>query len=176
MTLQPSDVTIEVRAARAEDVPAAARLAAALVRQHHDYDPLRFMCLEPVEEGYERFLRSQIGREDVVLLVAVTLGERGGAVAGYVLGSLEPRDWSDLREACGKIHDLYVDASFRKHGIATGLLEAAVAQLEAMGAPRVVLMAAWRNEPARRLFDKLGFRATMLEMAREADAPHARVS
>src|SRR6185503_13623550 len=39
---------IEVRAARPEDVPGAARLAARLVREHHAYDPLRFMSLEPI--------------------------------------------------------------------------------------------------------------------------------
>jgi RimJ/RimL family protein N-acetyltransferase len=36
-----------------------------------------------------------------------------------------------------------------------------------MGAPRVVLMAAWRNESARALFARLGFRPTMVEMTRE---------
>jgi ribosomal protein S18 acetylase RimI-like enzyme len=160
--------TIAVRAAREEDLEAAARLAAALVRQHHAYDPLRFMSIEPLEQGYERFLRSQLDRDGVVLLVAVAI--RGGVetVAGYLLGSLEERDWSDLRDACGKIHDIYVDASTRKRGVATQLIEHAVARLEALGAPRVVLMAAWRNEPARRLFERLGFRSTMLEMTREA--------
>jgi len=39
--------------------------------------------------------------------------------------------------------------------------------LKALGAPRVVLMTAWQNEPARRFFARLGFRETMLEMTRE---------
>ena len=159
---------IEVRAARPEDLKATAKLAAALVRQHHAYDPLRFMSIEPLEDGYERFLRTQVGREGVVLLVAVARGDDGDeAVAGYLLGSMEDRDWSDLRDACGKIHDVYVDEAFRRHGVASRLVEAAVKALAAMGAPRVVLMAAWRNEDARDLFARLGFRPTMLEMTRE---------
>jgi RimJ/RimL family protein N-acetyltransferase len=44
-----------------------------------------------------------------------------------------------------------------------------VSGLAAIGAPRVVLMAAWRNEAARRLFARLGFRPTMLEMTRETE-------
>jgi ribosomal protein S18 acetylase RimI-like enzyme len=160
---------IEIRKGRLADLPAASRLAAKLVRLHHAYDPLRFMSIEPLEAGYERFLRTQVEREDVVLLVAVD--SRGGAdtVVGYLLGSLEDRDWSDLRDACGKIHDVYVDESARHQAVATRLVREALARFSAMGAPRVVLMAAWSNGPARRLFEHLGFRPTMIEMTRESE-------
>ena len=160
---------ITVRAARREDLKAASRLAAALVRLHHAYDPLRFMSIEPLEEGYERFLRSQVDREDIVLLVAVSRRGEDETVVGYLLGSLEDRDWSDLRDACGKIHDVYVDEQVRLRGVASQLVEEAMARLQALGAPRVVLMAAWKNEGAQRLFTRLGFRPTMLEMTREAE-------
>ena len=160
--------TVAIRAARREDLPAASKLAAELVRQHHAYDPLRFMCIEPLEDGYERFLRTQVDRDGVVLLVAVRRIGEDETVVGYLLGSLEDRDWSDLREACGKIHDLYVDADVRRRGVASLLIEEAVTRLTSMGAPRVVLMAAWRNQSARNLFERLGFRPTMLEMTREA--------
>ena len=163
--------TITVRAARCEDLAAASKLAAALVRQHHAYDPLRFMSIEPIEEGYARFLQTQVDRDGVVLLVAARLRGGNEAVVGYLLGSLEDRDWSDLRDACGKIHDVYVDDSVRMRGVASHLVAEAVARLAAMGAPRVVLMAAWRNGGARRLFERLGFRPTMLEMTREAEPP-----
>lgn len=96
------DDTITVRAARLHDLTAAAKLAAALVREHHAYDPLRFMCIEPLEDGYERFLRTQVDREGVVLLVAAAGPGPDETIVGYVLGSLEDRDWSDLRDACGK--------------------------------------------------------------------------
>jgi ribosomal protein S18 acetylase RimI-like enzyme len=154
-----------IRPARTDDVPAASRLAAALVRQHHAFDPDRFMLVEPVEEGYARFLRTQVDREGVVFLVA----ELDGAVAGYLLGGLAGRDWMLLLDDCGQIHDVFVDASARGRGIGAGLVEEAVSRLVAMGAPRVVLSTAWPNEPARRLFSKLGFRETMVEMTREAD-------
>ena len=158
---------ITVRAARRDDLPAASRLAAKLVRLHHAYDPLRFMTAERLEEGYERFLGTQIDREGVVLLVAVLHRGEDETIVGYILGSLEDRNWSDLREACGKIHDVYVDESVRLRGVASQLVEAAVKGLAAMGAPRVVLMAAWRNDGARNLFERSGFRPTMVEMTRE---------
>ena len=157
-----------VRPARIEDVPATAVLAAELVRLHHRFDSLRFMCIEPVEEGYAWFLRTQVDQEGVVFLVAVAKTDDAEAVVGYVLASLEDRDWSDLRDACGKIHDVFVAASMRGRGVASTLVEDAVARLVALGAPRVVLMTAAPNEEARHLFAKLGFRSTMIEMTREA--------
>ncbi len=169
MADEGAEDTIEIRAARPEHLKAAARLAALLVRQHHAYDPLRFMSIEPLEDGYERFLRSQVERDDIVLLVALSRRGDEETVVGYTLASLEDRDWSDLRDACGKIHDVYVDERVRMRGVASLLVEKAVASLAAMGAPRVVLMAAWRNDPARRLFTSLGFRPTMIEMTRETE-------
>ena len=126
------------------------------------------MCIEPLEDGYERFLESQLDRDGVVLLVAVLRLGEDETLVGYLLGSLEDREWSDLRDACGKIHDLYVDESARRRGVASLLIEEAVTRLTSKGAPRVVLMDAWRNERARTLFELLGFRPTMLEMTREA--------
>jgi ribosomal protein S18 acetylase RimI-like enzyme len=47
------------------------------------------------------------------------------------------------------------------------LLDAALTWLRERGAPRVVLSTAAQNETAQRLFEKLGFRRTMIEMTRE---------
>jgi ribosomal protein S18 acetylase RimI-like enzyme len=162
--------TITVRAARREDLPATSKLAAELVHLHHAYDPLRFMTAERLEDGYERFFRTQVDRDGVVLLVAVRIRGEDQTIVGYVLGSLEDRNWSDLRDACGKIHDVYVDEQVRLRGVATQLVEAAVAGLAALGAPRVVLMVASPNAQAQHLFTRLGFRSTMVEMTRETKA------
>ncbi len=63
-----------------------------------------------------------------MIFVAVERGER---VLGYAYGRLEPRDWNELLDACGKLHDLYVDEDARGHGAASALVEAVVARLEA---------------------------------------------
>jgi ribosomal protein S18 acetylase RimI-like enzyme len=60
-----------------------------------------------------------------------------------------------------------VDEGGRRAGVATALLEAATEWLRVHGAPRVVLWTAQRNEGAQRLFERLGFRRTMVEMTRE---------
>jgi len=47
------------------------------------------------------------------------------------------------------------------------LLDATIAALAERGAPRVLLSTAERNEAAQRLFERAGFRRTMIEMTRE---------
>jgi GNAT superfamily N-acetyltransferase len=115
------------------------------------------------EEGYAWFLSTQLLEKDVVILVA----ERTGVVVGYVYAGLEPQSWKELREACGFVHDVVVDESSRRAGIAQALIEAACDWVRAQGAPRVILWTADRNTGAQRLFSSLGFRRTMIEMTRE---------
>lgn len=153
-----------VRRAARDDAAALGRLGALLLWAHHAFDPQRFMApgRDP-EAGYGAFLVSQLGDEDAVVLVA----ERDGAVIGYVYAGLEPRSWKELREACGFIHDVAVEESGRRIGVASALVEAAVEWLRSRGAPRVILWSADPNAAAQRMFDRLGFRRTMVEMTRE---------
>ena len=87
---------------------------------------------------------------------------------GYVYAGLEPPSWKELREAAGFIHDLVVDESARGRGLAGQLLEAAAAWLGERGAPRILLWTAFPNAAAQRVFEKAGFRKTMIEMTRES--------
>jgi ribosomal protein S18 acetylase RimI-like enzyme len=135
-----------------------------LVRSHHAFDNARFMApVDSVEEGYAWFLGTQLDKPDAVVLVA----ERAGEVLGYVFAGIEARSWMELRDEAGFIHDVVVEESARRSGVATRLIEEASAWLEERGAPRVMLWTAQANIPAQRLFAKLGFRITMLEMTRE---------
>lgn len=154
-----------IRPARRGDLPALGRLGALLMRTHYNFDPKRF--LDPgtnPEEGYAWFLGEQL-KDDVNVVVLVA--ERQGEVIGYVYAELEPISWKDLRDACGFIHDIAVDERGRRGGVATMLIEAAMTWLKDHGAPRVVLGTAEQNEAAQRLFSRLGFRRTMVEMTKE---------
>ncbi len=154
---------IEIRPCTPDDLTQVSKLAAALVRLHHKWDPKRFMLIEPLEQGYHRFFGSQLQDDEVVLLVAT----REQTIVGYVYGGIEPRNWNALLDRCGAIHDIHVDESLRKQGVASKLMEAACAKLKVLGAERVVLMSAQANAEGQRLFEKLGFRRTMVEMTRE---------
>lgn len=157
---------IEIRSARPDDLPRVAALAAELVRFHHAIDPARYLRVEPLEPGYERFLRAQLDDPQAVVLVATRPGSTA-EIVGYAYGRLEPRNWNDLLDACGKLHDVLVDERARGEGAGEALVSAMIARLGALGAPRVVLLSAWQNETAQRLFERLGFRRTMVEMTCE---------
>ncbi|HVZ89855.1 MAG TPA: GNAT family N-acetyltransferase [Polyangia bacterium] len=152
-----------VRPARREDLPAVSRLAAELVRLHHRMDAARFMLLEPLEQGYEWFFSQELDNKDALILVA----EIEGRITGYAYGTLEPRDWNDLLDACGKLNDLYVDPTARRAGAGRALVTEMFAALRARGAPRVVLLSGWKNPDAHAFFESLGFRKTMVEMTAE---------
>lgn len=153
-----------IRPATPADQAALGELGALLMRLHHRYDPQRFLAPgSNPEEGYGRFLASQMGRDRTLVLVA----ERGGEIIGYIYATLEGRSWRELRDACGFIDDVVVRESERSSGVATALLEAATAWLRDRGAPRVILWSAEQNAAAQRLFTRRGFRRTMVEMTRE---------
>ena len=157
-------MSFQIRRATLDDAPALGRLGALLLRAHYEFDRQRFMGPgRNPEAGYGAFLASQLDDDDVAVFVA----ERHGAVIGYVYAALEPRSWKELREACGFIHDIAVHEEGRRTGVATALMESAMEWLRTRGAPRVVLGTADRNEAAQRLFERLGFRRTMIEMTKE---------
>ena len=156
--------SIVIRRARKDDLPALGRMGGMLMREHYAFDANRFMAPgDDPEGGYAWFLGTQLNESDVAVFVA----ERDGAVVGYVYAGLEGQSWKELREAAGFIHDIVVDETARRTGVAAELMGAASAWLREQGAPRVMLWTAEPNIGAQRLFEKLGFRRTMVEMTRE---------
>ena len=158
---------VAIRPAAPADLPAVGRLGAMLVRLHHDFDPERFIAAAPrTEERYASFLGSQLEEADIVVLVA----ERNGEVLGYTYAGVEGYDYMALRGPAGVFYDIVVDPAQRKQGIGRMLLDATLAALKKKGAPRVVLSTAEKNDSAKRLFERAGFRRTMIELTRELDA------
>lgn len=157
---------IVVRSATPADLPRLGRLGALLVETHHDLDPRRFLpTRDRMPADYAAFLVEQMRAAHVVLLVA----EDHGDVLGYAYAAVEGHDYMALRGPAGVLHDLVVEPAYRGRGIGRKLLDAALAALATLGAPRVVLSTAAGNDSARRLYERAGFRPTMIEMTRELD-------
>jgi ribosomal protein S18 acetylase RimI-like enzyme len=157
-------MAVTIRRAERRDLEALGRLGAMLMRTHYAFDPQRFLPPgESAESGYAWFLGSVIDSPDGCVFVA----EEGEAIAGYVYVALEPLSWKELRGPAGFIHDIAVREETRRSGVAAQLLQVAIDWLRERGAPRVILWTAAPNESAQRLFRRLGFRETMLEMTME---------
>ncbi len=161
-----SNSNLTIRRATDADLPTLGVLGASLLRAHYAFDQQRFMAPRgDPEAGYAWFLGSQLKEDDVAVFVA----ERAGTIVGYVYAGLEPQSWKELREAAGFIHDVVVSPEAQRHGVAGALIETACEWFRSIGAPRVVLWTAEKNEVAQRLFARLGFRRTMIEMTRELE-------
>jgi ribosomal protein S18 acetylase RimI-like enzyme len=160
---------ITTRPATAADQEALGRYGAALVLQHYESDPKRFIHVEHPEAGYGRFLVSQIGRADTLVLVA----EDAGLVVGYVFAGVESTNWMELRGPAGVVHDIYVDAPARGRGAGGALMRAAIEWIWSKDRRQVVLLTKTRNEHAQRLFTSIGFRPTMIEMTLDREEGRA---
>jgi ribosomal protein S18 acetylase RimI-like enzyme len=152
-----------VRKMTASDLPEVGVLAGRLVRMHHDWDRLRFLTPVDPERGYQRWFGTQLDNEETILLVA----ESDGRIVGYAYARMEPRSYNELLDACTKLHDILVDETAQRRGVGEAILREVFRLAAEKGAPRVVLLTASQNEPAQRLFRRMGFRATMIEMTKE---------
>ena len=90
-------------------------------------------------------------------------------MVGYSYAGVEGNDYMALRGPAGVVYDIVVDPGHRQQGIGRMLLDATLDALKARGAPRAILSTADKNEAAQHLFDRAGFRRTMIEMTRELD-------
>ena len=155
---------MNIRRAEPRDAETLGRLGAMLMRTHYAFDPQRFLApMEGSERGYASFLAGLLDSPDDCVFVA----EDDGRIAGYVFAALEPLSWKELRGPAGFIHDVAVAEEARNAGVATQLIGAAVDWLRDRGAPRVLLESAAANAGAQKLFHRLGFRDTMIEMTME---------
>ena len=159
-------MTVTIRQAEPRDLESLGQLGAMLMRTHYAFDPQRFLPAgEDAERGYAWFLGTRLDSPDD----RVFLAEEDGRVAGYLWAALEPLSWKELRGPAGFIHDVAVREEARGSGIASRLMQAATDWLRERGAPRVILWSAAPNGDAQRLFRRLGFRETMVEMTLELD-------
>jgi GNAT superfamily N-acetyltransferase len=158
-------MSFRVRDARQEDLQAVGQLAGRLVRMHHDYDPARWMLVEGVEAGYARYFAGQLGNPNTIILVGED--EESGEIVGYTYAGLEERSWADLRDACGRLHDVFVAERARRQGLARSMLSECLRRLTALGAPLAVTTAAWQNQTSQALLRSVGFRPAVIELVKD---------
>ena len=155
--------SIQIRRAEVKDLAILARFGLALARLHATFDERRFLVPAEGEGRFLRFFEAELAREDAVLLIA----ELGAAPVGYAFVRLEAESLEDLRGPGAFLHDIYVAPEVGERGVGRRLVEAAFEAARSLGSSSLSLGVSPRNARARALFDRMGFRATMVEMRAE---------
>lgn len=150
-----------IRPATDDDWPRIGELSELLVRAHFAFDPSRFIDPSALEgHAYTSRVREEIDRGDATVRVA----QIDGRIAGYVFAGIEPASWKELRHEAGYVHDLVVDERHRSAGVGRALIVTAIDWFASRGITRIMLWTAPQNVGAHRLFNRVGFRQTMIEM------------
>ena len=152
-------MAVTVRRATRKDARAVAEFAIKLFAQHRNYDAHRFADISAVE-GAERFYGSQTEAPDAAVLVA----EFENKVVGFAYLQYEAMDYANLLENAVWLHDIYIEEAARSQNAGKLLIEKSIAGARELGADKLMLSVAAKNEIARKFFERRGFRETMVEM------------
>jgi len=147
-----SEVTI--RAAAAADDPLLARHFHAMWR---DNDVPEAAIVPDWEARVLSFLAEARTRLDYQGFIAESGGGIVGSSGGQRFAGLYPDVLAPAHRVYGYVWGVYVEAGWRRRGIARQLTEAATAHLKAIGCTRVLLHS---SPHGRTVYEKLGFAPT----------------
>lgn len=137
-------MTFSVRGASVEDLDRLVLL----------FDAYRQFYGQPSDLTIARqFLHDRLARGESVVLLAE---DHDKTAIGFA--QLFPTFSSILAAPIAILHDLFVVPAARRRGVGTLLLNAAAETARAAGAVRLELATAITNDPARKLYEKLGWK------------------
>jgi ribosomal protein S18 acetylase RimI-like enzyme len=153
---------MQIRPARAEDVPAVLPMVEKLCKLHETWDPAKYSFLPNIPQMYDQWLRERAGHRRSVFLVAES--EQPKKIVGFVIGTVEREIPIYRLKEYGFLHDLWVEPEYRNEGAARQMVMLAIEKFKEIGVEQVRLDTAAENEAARRLFAACGFRESVREM------------
>lgn len=154
MGSEPDDKTPHVRPARLQEIDRVAALWTLITEHHAALDPFFRMRTGVVAEGELREFLSTFQRDpDVELLVC----ELGGNVVGLCIVRIDhaPAILEETERA--EITDIGVRPAFRRRGLASLLLEAALEWIRDRGVSRVEIQVASDNPEGQAFWRAHGF-------------------
>ena len=152
-------MALVVRHAVKGDVMVIADFAIRLFAQHRAYDAGRFADIGDLK-GAAIYYASRIDAATSAVLVA----EIDETLVGFAYLEFEAIDYSMLLENAACLHDLYIAEEARGSGAGKMLIWASIDAGKGLGAEKVVLSVAAKNNMAHAFFRHVGFRDTMIEM------------
>lgn len=152
-------MSVVVRRANSDDALKVGELAYKLAVQHRNYDAKRFSVFaEPTQMA--QFYGRQTQAEDAAVLVA----ELEKEIVGFAYLEYEAKNYAGLLENAVWLHDIYIEEAARGKNVGKLLIEASAETAKELGANKLMLSVAAKNEFARNFFENQGFKPTMVEM------------
>jgi ribosomal protein S18 acetylase RimI-like enzyme len=151
---------MDIRPAKAQDVPHVIPMVRKIAGMHQELDPAKYTFRSDPGEMYRNWLVNQSRDPRSVFLVA----DAGEELAGFLIATVIDEIPIYRVEEIGFIHDVWVEDDYRHEGIARQLVTLCVERFREIGVPQVRCDTAWANEPARELFNRCGFRPSVVEM------------
>lgn len=169
-------MSVIIRRAVADDIPNLLPLIAKICEFHQSRDSARYGFLPNVEQLYPRWLRGIIADSEDLCLIAEdrqeetsqeTQPESQATVSkpiAFLIATLEQEVPIYVLKQYGYIHDLWVEADYRRSGVAKALVMQAIEHFRQQGVAQVRLDTLTDNEAASKLYDSCGFRPSTMEM------------
>ena len=119
-----------------------------------DWDPA-----PPVEAYREALAADPQGQQLEWVLV-------GGERAGFLVTRVVP-DWPEEQREIGLVSECYVVPKRRGQGVGRAAVEVWLARMRGRGVALVEAAVLWRNAPARRFWERLGFEMRAVQTVRK---------
>ncbi len=152
-----------VRPATPADVPNILPMVRSICAMHAQMDPQRYDFLPDIVDRYAHWLPTRAADPRSVLLVGEE-NEQAATLAGFLVATIEPNIPIYHTREFAFIHDVWVEPRARRSGLASLLVDAAVARFRTLGVAQVRLETAAHNDAARALFERRGFRVSTIDM------------
>ena len=155
-----SEISLETTVATIADLDAVFKYAVQIVKQHQNFNPLRFSKFPDHEKLlYEYFMQAFTDSKSIIIVL-----KQQKTLVGYALVVMEAGSLVDLSTARAWLHDIFIDESARGLGGGKLLLEASKNAARELGSETLMLHVAEQNKFAQRLFAEHGFETTVFEM------------
>lgn len=162
-----------IRPATPNDVPSVLPMVAKISGLHETWDAAKYGFLPNPEQRYNNWLKKLANDDRSIFLVAEDENTQAAGetakLMGFIVATIEREIPIYRLKEYAFIHDLWVEAEYRRTGIARQLVIQTVERFQQMGVKQIRLDTAVPNETARKLFQSCGFRPSTIEMLIELD-------
>lgn len=156
-----------IRPAKQSDIPDVLPMVGKICALHETWDAAKYGFLPNPAQRYESWLGKLVNNDRSVFLVAED--QTNQKLAGFLVATIEREIPIYRLKEFAFVQDLWVEAEYRRSGVARQLVMQTIALFQKMGVEQIRLDTAAINESARKLFSECGFRPSVVEMLIELE-------